>query len=431
MPDIFIIAALIVVMATVASAVFFLLSGLNKKFALLEKALDNTRKDLIRTETAVRDDLLKNRMESNQTSQLAHQEMLSSLKIFGDSQSTRISEIAAHQKTQLGVFSSQLDSLTTLTEQKLEQMRDTINNRLQNLQEDNSRKLEQIRHTVDEKLHETLEKRLGESFQLVSERLEQVYRGLGEMQALATGVGDLKKVLTNVKTRGTWGEMSLGFILEELLSPDQFSRNIATKQDSSERVEYAIKLPGQGLQAGQIWLPVDAKFPEADYSRLVKAHEEACPETAEEAAKQLEKFIKLEAKKIRDKYIDPPNTTDFAIMFLPVESLYAEVLRRPGLCETLQHDFRIVVTGPTTFAALLNSLQMGFRTLAIEKRSSEVWTILGTIKTEFCRFGDMLDKTHKKLAEAGRTIEDAARKSRTIERKLRDVQHVPLPDHVT
>jgi DNA recombination protein RmuC len=287
-----------------------------------------------------------------------------------------------------------------------------------------------MRETVDEKLHATLEKRLGESFKLVSDRLEQVYKGLGEMQTLAAGVGDLKKVLSNVKTRGIWGEISLGFLIEQLFTPEQYAKNVATKKGSSERVEFAIRLPGRDKDEGEVWLPIDSKFPEADYTRLIEAQEKADSELVEESARSLEKFIKVEAKKINEKYIDPPNTTDFGIMFLPVESLYSEVLRRPGLFETLQRDFRITVTGPTTLAALLNSLQMGFRTLAIEKRSSEVWTVLGTVKTEFGKFGDILDKTQKKLQEASNTIETAARKSRTIERKLKNVQEMPVEKSV-
>jgi DNA recombination protein RmuC len=341
-----------------------------------------------------------------------------------------MTEIATLQKNQLDTFANQLSTLTKTNEQKIESMRETVEKRLQILQDENSKKLEQMRATVDEKLHATLEKRLGDSFKMVSERLEQVYKGLGEMQSLAAGVGDLKKVLTNVKTRGTWGEMSLGFLLEQLFIPDQYAQNVITKKGSNERVEFAIKLPGREPGEGEVWLPIDSKFPESDYQRLVDAQDRANLDLIEESSRNLEKFIKLEARKIKEKYIDPPHTTDFGIMFLPVESLYAEVLRRPGLCETLQKDFRIVVTGPTTLAALLNSLQMGFRTLAIEKRSSEVWSLLGAVKTEFGKFGDILDKTHKKLKEASNTVETAARKSRTIERKLKDVQGLPTDESV-
>ena len=274
-----------------------------------------------------------------------------------------------------------------------------------------------------------LHSRLGESFKQVSERLEQVYKGLGEMRTLATGVGDLKKVLTNVKTRGTWGEIRLSHILEQILTPDQYDVNVATKKNSNDRVEFAIKLPGQDNDMQTVvWLPIDSKFPQEDYQRLLDAQEAADKELAEKSIKSLAGRIKAEAKYIKEKYIDPPYTTDFGIMFLPVEGLYAEVLRQPGLCDTLQREYRIVVTGPTTLAALLNSLQMGFRTLAIEKRSSDVWELLGVVKTEFGKFGDVLAKTKKKLKEASNTIGQAEVRTRAIERKLRKVEEVPLQD---
>jgi DNA recombination protein RmuC len=340
-----------------------------------------------------------------------------------------MSEVAGMQKDQLDSFSKQLLALTQLNEDKLESLRKTIEAQLRAMQEDNSRKLEQMRAVVDEKLQSTLEKRLGDSFKQVSERLEQVYKGLGEMRSLATGVGDLKKVLTNVKTRGTWGEIRLSHILEQILTPDQYEINVATKKGSNERVEFAIKLPGQGSDKEKIvWLPIDSKFPQEDYQRLIDAQEAADKVQAEKSVKNLETRVKAEAKAIRQKYIDPPNTTDFGIMFLPVEGLYAEVLRRPGLCDSLQRDYRIVVTGPTTLAALLNSLQMGFRTLAIEKRSSEVWELLGAVKTQFSKFGEVLAKTKKKLQEASNTIDQAEVRTRVISRKLSKVQELPQAD---
>jgi DNA recombination protein RmuC len=333
------------------------------------------------------------------------------------------------QKDQLDSFSRQLIEIAKLNEDKLEAMRKTMETQLRAMQEDNTKKLEQMRATVDEKLQATLEQRLGASFKQVSERLEQVYRGLGEMRTLATGVGDLKKVLTNVKTRGTWGEIRLSQILSQILTPDQFDVNVATKKNSNDRVEFAVKLPGQNADKDKIvWMPIDSKFPQEDYQRLMDAQEAADKELAEKSIKNLEMRIKAEAKYIKEKYIDPPNTTDFGIMFLPVEGLYAEVLRRPGLCDTLQREHRIVVTGPTTLAALLNSLQMGFRTLAIEKRSSEVWELLGVVKTEFGKFGGVLAKTKKKLKEASNTIGLAEVRTRAIERKLRKVQEVPRGD---
>jgi len=353
----------------------------------------------------------------------SREELARNLSQSNHSALSHITEIATLQKNQLDTFSQQLLSLTQINEQKLEKIRESVENNLKILREENSQKLEKMRETVDEKLHSTLEKRLGESFRVVSERLEKVHQGLGEMQVLASGVGDLKKVLSNVKTRGIWGEVQLGNLLEQILTPEQYEKNVATKKGSRDTVEFAIKFPGHDGQG--IYLPVDAKFPLEDYERLIQAQEDANVPLIEEAGKALEQRLKSEAKNIRDKYLDPPFTTDFAILFLPIEGLYAEVLRRPGFGELLQREYRVLMTGPTTFAAILNSLQMGFRTLAVEKRASEVWVLLGSVKTEFGKFGEILDKTHKKLQEASNTIEDAARESRTIERKLKNVQVIP------
>jgi len=384
-----------------------------------------------RLEDVIKDEITSNRLETTQSARQARQELGAALKLASDSLQQRLTENIHVQKDQLDSFSKQLMAMTRLNEEKLEAMRNTMETQLQALQEDNTRKLEQMRATVDEKLQGTLDKRLGESFKQVSERLEQVYKGLGEMRTLATGVGDLKKVLTNVKTRGTWGEIRLSHILEQILTPDQYEVNVATKKNSNERVEFAIKLPGQNTDREKIvWMPIDAKFPQEDYQRLMDAREAADKELAEKSIKNLEMRIKAEAKLIKEKYLDPPDTTDFGIMFLPVEGLYAEVLRRPGLCDSLQREHRIVVTGPTTLAALLNSLQMGFRTLAIEKRSSEVWRLLGMVKTEFGKFGDVLAKTKKKLQEAGHTIDRAEIRTRAIARTLRKVQDVPLTESV-
>ena len=379
-----------------------------------------------RTERMVRDEFGRNRQEAAGSARLAREEIGSTLKFSSDSQLKQLREIAGMQKDQLDSFSRQLLEMTRLNQEQLETMRNTVETQLRTLQEDNNRRLEQMRAVVDEKLQSTLEKRLADSFKQVSERLEQVYKGLGEMRSLATGVGDLKKVLTNVKTRGTWGEIRLSHILEQILTPDQYEVNVATKKAGSERVEFAIKLPGQDSHKEKIvWLPIDSKFPQEDYQRLLDAQEAADKDLAEKSVKNLETRIKTEAKAIREKYIDPPHTTDFGIMFLPVEGLYAEVLRRPGLCDTLQREHRIVVTGPTTLAALLNSLQMGFRTLAIEKRSSEVWELLGAVKTQFSKFGEVLAKTKKKLQEASNTIDQAETRTRVIERKLSKVQELP------
>ena len=316
-----------------------------------------------------------------------------------------------------------LEKLNETTERRLDAVRLTLEGRLQDLQKDNSAKLELMRATVDEKLQSTLEARLGESFRLVSERLEQVQRGLGEMQSLATGVGDLKRVLGNVKTRGIFGEVQLAAILEQMLTIEQYAANVATNPNSNERVEFAIKLPGQGASADTpSWLPIDAKFPREDYERLLDAQERADVDAANLAAAALERRIREEAKNISGKYVAPPHTADFAIMFLPTEGLYAEVLRRPGLVENLQREHRVVVAGPTTLSAILNSLRMGFRTLAIEKRSSEVWQVLGAVRTEFGKFGTVLDKVRKQIDTVGNTLETTSRRSRAIERKLRGVE---------
>lgn len=355
---------------------------------------------------------------------LNRQELSGSLKSVGDSLDKRMSDFGQNQIAQLSRFEQQLHTITTAHTQQVEKMRETIEQRLQMIQTDNAVKLEKMRETVDEKLHATLEKRLGDSFKLVSDRLDLVHRGLGEMQTLASGVGDLKKVLQNVKTRGTWGEVQLSQLLEQILTADQYSANVATKHGSADRVEFAIKLPGKQEGQAPVWMPIDAKFPIEDYQRLLDASEAGDVAGIDSASKALEVRIKGEAKDIREKYIDPPYTTDFGILFLPIEGLYAEVLRRPGLVELVQREYRVIIAGPTTIWAILNSLQMGFRTLAIEKRSSDVWALLSVIKTEFGKFGDLLEKTQKKLQEASNTIEDATSKSRRIEQKLGKVQSV-------
>jgi DNA recombination protein RmuC len=394
--------------------------------ASLDVRIDALERQLERLERMLRDELARNREEAHVSARLAREEGTSLVGALGDSLLKRMSEIAGLQKNQLDIFAGQLKTLTLSNEGRLDKLRETVEDRLRLIQEDNARKLEQMRATVDEKLHDTLEKRLGESFKLVSERLELVQRGLGEMQSLASGVGDLKKVLSNVKTRGTFGEVQLASLLEQILAPGQYETNVESRKGSGQRVEFALRLPGRdGTAEGMVWLPMDAKFPQEDYLRLVEAQESADAAAAEEAARQLERAVKEMAKAIRDKYLDPPHTTDFGIMFLPTEGLYAEVLRRPGLAETLQRDCKVLAAGPTTLAALLNSLQMGFRTLAIEKRSAEVWTLLGAVRTEFSKFGVVLEKTSKKLQEAGNHIDQAAIRTRAIERRLRDVQVLP------
>ncbi|MEM5311844.1 DNA recombination protein RmuC [Paraburkholderia sp. JHI869] len=351
------------------------------------------------------------RQSLHQQAQLARDEQGAALRHFGS------------------LLTQQLGQLTEVNDRRFAEVRATLEQRLKDIEANNAAKLEEMRRTVDEKLHATLEQRLGESFKLVSDRLEQVHRGLGEMQTLAAGVGDLKKVLTNVKTRGTWGEVQLEALLEQMLTPDQFAKNVATVPKSTERVEFAIRLPGRGAGAGEqdepVWLPIDAKFPREDYERLIDAQERADVLAIEEAGRALELRIRAEARTIAEKYVAPPHTTDFALLFLPTEGLYAEILRRPGLTDVLQRDYRVSVAGPTTLTALLNSLQMGFRTLAIERRSSEVWQVLGAVKTEFGKFGDVLARTKSQLETVTRSIEAAEVRTRAMNRKLRDVEALP------
>ncbi len=320
---------------------------------------------------------------------------------------------------------TQLASGTGVQNAQFEALRGAVEQRLDRIQKDSAEKLEQMRKTVDEKLHETLDKRLSDSFKTVSDRLEQVHKGLGEMQVLAAGVGDLKKVLSNVKNRGVLGEVQLAALLEQVLAREQYETNVATRPGSRERVEFAIKLPGAGGEGSVVWLPIDAKFPLEDYERLQQAQDAADPLAVEGAAKALEARIKLEAKSIVEKYVEPPATTDFALLYLPLEGLFAEVLRRPGLLDTLQREFRVTICGPTTLTALLNSLQMGFRTLAIEKRSSEVWMVLSSVKTEFGKFAEVLANTKRQLQSAANSIDQAEVRTRQIERKLRDVEILP------
>lgn len=388
------------------------------QFAILESNLERMGRGL-------KEEVARNREEISSTSKALREEIGNSLKGFTDSVGQRMYGNSQLQASQSELLVKQLQTLATSNEERMDKMREVVAGQLRSMQEDNGKKLEEMRKTVDEKLHETLEKRLGESFKLVSDRLEQVHKGLGEMQTLASGVGDLKRVLTNIKTRGIWGEIQLGNLLEQILTPEQYAKNVVTIPGSNDRVEFAIKLPGRDKEGTIVWLPIDAKFPQEDYQRLLEAQEQANVILAEEAGKALENRIKNEAKDIATKYISVPHTTEFGILFLPTEGLYAEILRRPGLFEMLLQEYRVIISGPTTLAALLNSLQMGFRTIAIEKRSSEVWSLLGAVKTEFGKFGDLLDKTGKKLQEAGNSIDSAARRSRAIERKLKDVQELP------
>ncbi len=345
-----------------------------------------------------------------------------------DTLTAHVTQITGVQAEQLGAYGramqQQLGDLTSSNQRHLGEIRTTLEARLQSLQQGNEARLEQMRATVEEKLQTTLETRLGESFRLVSERLEQVHKGLGEMQTLAAGVGDLKRVLVNVKSRGIFGEVQLATLLEQVLLPDQYAAHIATRPGASERVDFAIRLPGHSDNA-PVWLPVDAKFPTEDYERLLAAQERGDAVAVEEAGRALENRVRLEARSIRDKYIEPPHTTDFAVLFLPTEGLFAEVLRRPGLAETLNRERRVVVAGPTTLYAMLNTLQMGFRTLAIEQRSAEVWQVLGAVKTEFARFGDWLGRIRDQVGVVSRTLDQADTRTRQMQRKLREVEALP------
>ena len=333
-------------------------------------------------------------------------------------------ESSEQQQRFSDTLSQRLNELTQRNEQRIGEMRTTLESRLKELQADNAAKLEQMRATVDEKLHATLETRLTESFGNVTAMLAQVHQGLGDMNKLAADVGGLQRVLNNVKSRGVFGEVQLAGLLEQVFAPDQYSANVATVPGSSERVEFAVRFPGSSIDS-VVWLPIDAKFPREDYERLLDAQEKADAEGARNAGDALERRVRLEAARIRDKYVAPPSTTEFAILFLPTEGLYAEVLRRPGLVDALQRDLRIAVAGPTTLLALMTSFHMGFRTLAIEKRSSEVWKTLGAVKTEFSKFGDVLDSVKSKLDQASTQIEKTGVRTRAIERRLRDVESLP------
>ncbi len=387
--------------------------------------LDGFEKIQERTERAVREEVALNRDELGKAGREQRQELADAFRAFGDTVTQRIAEVTASHERQLEAMSLKIARLSESNEMRLEAVRQTVEGQLKRLQDDNAKQLELMRQTVDEKLQGTLEKRLGDSFRLVSERLEQVHKGLGEMQNLATGVGDLKKVLTNVKTRGTWGEVQLGALLEQVLSPEQYASNVALKE-GSERVEFAVRLPGAaGDRDEPVWLPIDAKFPMEDYHRLMEAQERVDVSAVEAAGKQLENRVKACACEISAKYLNPPKTTDFGVLFLPVEGLYAEVIRRTGLTEVIQREHRVVIAGPTTLWALLGSLQMGFRTLAIQKRSSEVWNLLAAVKTEWTKYGEVLDAVQKKLQQASEALDKAQVRSRAVGRKLRDVQELP------
>jgi len=407
------IAALLALLLVRVQSLYRAASGADTRVRLDAIGTQNER-----LERELRIELAQARTESAQQAQLGRGELAAAISRFAQEVQTLLGTIAQMQN-------ERLSALTHSNEARLEAVRATVEQRLELLRTDNAQKLEHIRLTVDEKLHATLEQRLGESFKLVSDRLEQVHKGLGEMQSLAAGVGDLKKVLTNIKTRGTWGEVQLENLLEQMLTPAQYSKNVATRPGQPWRVEFAIRLPGRDEGKNEFWLPIDAKFPLEDFQRLQDAQERADLAAVELFGKALEDRVRRQAKDIHDKYIEPPYTTDFALLYLPVESLYAEVLRRPGLGDLIQREYQVTLAGPTTLAAILNSLQMGFRTLAIERRSGEVWRLLAAVKTEFGTFGDILAKTKKQLEMVGNTLGAAEIRSRSIERKLRGVEVLP------
>lgn len=400
--DITLILLIITIVLLVVTIGLLISKKNNDSSKILSDEFSKTRQELATTLMQTRQELSNKIVESSNTQQL----QLTNL--------TNLNE-------------TKLENNRKNMEEKLENIRKTVEVNLLSMQKDNNEKLEKMRVTVDEKLQGTLEKRLGESFKIVNDRLESVYKGLGEMQSLAQGVGDLKKVFTNVKSRGYWGEVQLSNILDQFLTNEQYDSNVKTRPSSNDLVEFAIKLPGKNDNEF-VYLPVDSKFPIEDYSRLIDAEENCNIELITELKKKLENSVKSFAKDIHDKYIETPYTTDFGIMFLPTESLYCEILKNTSLCETISQKYRVVISGPTTFVALLNSLQMGFKTLAIEKRSSEVWQLLGMVKSEFSKFGDILDKTNKKLLEISNTMELASKKSRTIERKLKKVESLPIQD---
>jgi DNA recombination protein RmuC len=402
--------------------------GLEALAARLERGLERLerlqREELARSRDELSRALHQVRTELQTALHALGQENTAALEAVGHGVRGSLGELREAEERRAAALAERVERLVESSQQKLDAVRQSVGEGLAALQKDNLAQLERLRATVDEQLQGTLERRLGESFKQVSERLEQVHQGLGEMQALATGVGDLKKVLSNVKTRGTWGEVQLGMLLEQVLTREQYSQNVSTK-DGGERVEFAVRLPGQEDPDDLVLLPIDAKFPIEDYQRLLEAQDVGDAAAVETASKHLESAVRKCGRDISDKYLNPPVTTDFGILFLPVEGLFAEVVRRPEVTESLRRDHHVVVAGPTTLWAILSSLQMGFRTLAIQKRSSEVWALLSAVKTEWGRYGDLLEKVQKKLGEATTSIDEVQRRSRAIGKKLKDVQTLP------
>lgn len=416
------ILIVLAVLLVLAAAALFILCILLKRLS---------PEDSARVEQAVREELRQGREESSreakalreevsQAQEKSNQTLVQTLKTLGDSQNTRLDGVT-----------KAMDRFNDTTRQENERLRDKLAQLFKDIQASNEQKLDQMRQTVDEKLQSTLEKRIGDSFKLVSDRLEAVQRGLGEMQTLASGVGDLKRVLTNVRARGTWGEVQLEAILEQILTPEQYAKNVVIQEGSRENVEFAVRLPGKDEDGPPVWLPIDAKFPREDYERLLDAEQAANTEGIKQSREALAKQVEACAGTIQKKYIHPPASTDFAILFLPTEGLYAEVLRHPGLPEKLQQQYRVIPTGPTTLAAILNSLRVGFKTLAIEKRSSEVWRVLAAVKTEFGKFGGILEKIKKQVSTVSNTLEETSTRTRAMARQLRSVEELPSSEAQT
>lgn len=429
--SIIIIAGVLVIILGIANLLFLCifrkqcrkrLIQLQEKTEDIDVAANNSALEILNDLSIRHEEITSLRKDQIQVARELRDDLRGGQEKQTDTLLSRLMEITTLQQNQLNSLFENVRYTNENSENRMINMKNVIEKEISHFREQNLYELREIRSLVDEKLQESLDKRLGESFKLVSDQLEAVHKGLGEMQSLAISVGDLKKVLSNVKTRGVWGEIYLGNLLSDMLSPEQYAENIATIPNSSERVEFAMKLPGKFGDSKPVWLPIDAKFPQESYLRLTEALEKGDKVAADIAGKQLEDRIKLEAKKIHDKYVMPPYTTDFAILFLPTESLYAEIARRPGLLNELQGKYRINVAGPSTMAAMLNSFSLGFRTLAIEAHTEEIWETLNIVKTEFNRFGELLDKTRKKIEEAGQSIDNVSGKTRKIEQRLRKIQ---------
>ena len=419
------LAAVGAVVACVIAAVAAKKANQSETEQILLREFKAIRDETNRLERHVRDEADRIRASGERVNKDNRDELAQRTDAFRMAMMASFNEFSDGQRKQFESIVKRVEEMNLRNDQSLERIRGTVEEKVKLLQEGNEKKLDEMRVVVDEKLQRTLEERLGSSFKLVSDQLEQVYKNLGEMRSLSKDMGDIKNIFSNVKTRGTWGEVQLGALLEQMLTPEQYASNVRVKPRSEEVVEYALKLPGPGDGNRPVWLPIDSKFPMEDYHRLEDAVEAGDPEALAQAAKALETRIVQQAREIRDRYISPPETTDFAILFLPVESLFAEVLRRPGLSERLQRDYRVTVAGPTTLAALLNSLRMGFKTLAIQKRSSEVWELLGAVKRQFNRFADSLEAVQKHLDRASNTVRDASNYTTQIQRRLDRVEELP------